>query len=97
MTEKEMLATLPGSTVHGISNQDNKTGWVQAYSKGRKKGKIAGLFGSDEYESDWRVIDGQWCEDWGEGFHCWNFERVGANKLRVHQGGKPLKNLWTIK
>lgn len=97
MTEKEMLAVFPGSTVYGVSNQDGKTRWIQAYGKGRKKGKIAGVFGDDKYDAEWRVKKGQWCEDWGKGWKCWNFERVGQKKFRVHADGKPSSNLWTQK
>ena len=44
MTNEELLATIPGHTLYGISNSDGKTQWAQTYSayKGRKKGTVAG-------------------------------------------------------
>lgn len=97
MTQKELLATLPGNTAYGIANGDGKTRWVQNYGKGRKKGKIAGLYGEEQYKAKWSVDGNLWCEDWGTGSGCWKFERVGTNQLRVYENGKPLKNLWTVK
>lgn len=97
MTQRELLATLPGKTATGIDNKDGKTRWTQNYGKGRKKGKIAGLFGKEHYEAKWWVEGNKWCEDWGTGNGCWKFERAGDNKLRVYWDGKAMKNLWTIK
>ena len=97
MTQKELLATIPGGTLSGISNSDDKTRWVQNYGKGRKKGKIAGLFGKEQYKSKWFVKGNKWCEDWGTGNGCWDVERVGEKELRGYVDGKPLKNSWMIK
>ena len=46
MTQSELLATLPGSQISGVSSRDDKTPWVQAYSKdnGSKKGLISGIW-----------------------------------------------------
>ncbi|WP_435230830.1 hypothetical protein ACMAZE_02685 [Pseudopelagicola sp. nBUS_20] len=100
MSQKDLLATLPGSQVSGIANSDNKTPWVQAYSKynGRKKrGSISGLWNKEEYQSSWYVKKDHWCEKWDGGQRCWQVERVGDKKLRVYLAGQALKNLWIIK
>ncbi len=97
MTQKELLATIPGSTLYGISNNDGKTQWAQAYGKGRKKGKIAGNFGGDKYEAEWFVDGNQWCENWGSGSDCWQFVRTGNKELQPYKGGKPLKYPWKMK
>ncbi len=97
MTQKELLATIPGNTIYGISIQDDKTRWIQSYGKGRKKGKIAGVYGKEQYKAKWSVKGNLWCEDWGDGGACWNIERVGAKSLRMYNGGKPQKRLWKLK
>ena len=97
LTQKELLATIPGNTAYGISNEDGKTRWIQNYGKGRKKGKIAGIYGKNKYESKWSVKGNLWCEDWGTGGGCWNFEKVDSKSYRVYKDGKPLKNLWKLK
>ncbi len=97
MTQKELLATIPGNSITSISIQDGKTRWTQNYGKGRKKGKIAGLFGKDQYKAEWSVKGNRWCEDWGSGSACWQVERVDAQSLRMYKDGKPQKNLWKLK
>ena len=98
LTEKELLTTIPGATVYGVSNSDGKTKWIQNYSTGKRKGNIAGLWGGkDKYKAKWYVKNGQWCEKWNEGSACWHVERVKSKKLRMYNDGKPLKNLWRIK
>lgn len=98
MSKKEMLATIPGATLYGVSNSDGKTKWAQAYSKGRKKGKISGVFGEDKYEATWQVKGDMWCEDWGSGKGCFKFVRVSDKNLQVYkEGTKKLKNHWKIK
>ena len=99
MSEKELLATIPGQTLDGLSNQDGKTKWAQTYSaaNGRKKGIIAGNFGGEKYDAKWYVKKGQWCEDWGSGNDCWSMERVGAKNIRIYKDGKPKKNFWTVR
>lgn len=100
MSQKELLATIPGGQISGVSNQDGKTKWVQAYSKANKKkrGVLSGLWGGkDKYEGEWFVQGDQWCEkgSWGE--KCWSIERVGSKKLRIYENGVPKKNTWKLK
>ena len=100
MTQAELLETIPGSQISGISYQDNKTPWVQAYSKAnsRKKGLISGIWNKKEkYQSAWYVKGDQWCEKWSDGEGCWSIERVSAKKLRVYKDGKPMKNTWNLR
>lgn len=100
MSQSELLATIPGSQLSGISNNDGKTRWIQAYSQASRKndGLLNGLWGGkDKYTGQWFVKGDQWCEkgDWGQG--CWSIERVGPKELRVYDDGKALKNTWKIK
>jgi len=100
MTQEELLATIPGGQLSGVSNSDGKTPWIQAYSKAtsKKNGKLNGLWnGKDKYTGDWFVKGDQWCEkgDWGQG--CWSVERVGTNEFRIYKDGKPQKNTWKLK
>lgn len=98
MSEEELLATFPGSTIDGKT--DKGVPWVQAYSKfdgKNKKGVIAGDFDGTEIKSTWYVQDGQWCEDWGDGSACWQVERVGKKKLRMYVDGNPRPNLWKLR
>ena len=100
MTQSELLATLPGSQISGVSNRDGKTPWVQAYSKanGSKKGLISGIWNKkDKYQNEWYVKGDQWCEIWDGGEGCWQIERESAKKLRVYKDGKPLKNTWNLR
>ena len=99
MTEEELLSTIPGSTVSGISNRDGKTPWTQDYGepkKGIMKGKIKGVFGGSSYSSTWKIKNGQWCEDWGSGKSCVNMVRVDETHIRIYERGKSLKNLWEL-
>ena len=98
MSEDELLATIPGSTIDGKT--DKGVAWAQAYSKyngSKKKGAISGVFEDSKYDSIWYVQDGQWCEDWGDGNACWQVERVSAKKLRMYADGKPRPNLWVLR
>jgi len=100
MTQAELLATIPGSQISGVSNKDGKTPWVQAYSKSNssKKGVVSGIWNKkSKYQMEWYVKGDQWCEKWDSGEGCWSIERVSAKKLRVHKDGKPLKNTWNLK
>ncbi|MCL6285359.1 hypothetical protein M3P21_17655 [Ruegeria sp. 2012CJ41-6] len=97
MTQKEILATIPGSTAYGIANSDGKTQWAQAYGKGRKKGKIAGNFGGDAYEAKWFVDGNQWCEDWGSGSGCFQFVRISEKELQPYKNGQKQKHIWKLK
>lgn len=98
MSEDELLATIPGSTIDGKTDKGKK--WVQAYSKydgKHKKGAIAGKFDGADIKSKWYVEDGQWCENWGDGHACWQVERLGPKKLRMFDGGKPRPNPWVLR
>lgn len=98
MSEDELLATIPGSTIDGKTDKGKK--WVQAYSAfdgKKKKGAIAGKFEGADIKSKWYVEDGQWCENWGDGQACWQVERVSAKKLRMYADGKPRPNLWVLR
>jgi len=98
MTQKELLTTIPGQTLYGLSNADNKTKWAQVYSKGRKKGRITGVFGDTQYKSKWFVKEDFWCENWDGGQGCWKFVQVGEKQLRAYKDGKrKLENSWRIK
>lgn len=97
MSEEELLATIPGSSINGKT--DDGVSWVQNYSKanGKRKGAIKGLFKGDKIVSKWFVKDGQWCENWGSGQACWSVEKVDAKSLRMYSDGKPRPNLWKLK
>lgn len=100
MTKDELLAAIPGNQLSGISNQDGKTPWVQAYSKATKKntGIYNGIWNrKDKYSGEWFVKGDQWCEkgDWGQ--QCWSLERVRAKEFRIYKDGKPLKKTWKLK
>ena len=101
MTNDELLATMPGQVLYGLSNRDNKTQWIKTFSarKGRrKKGKIAGNFGGKKYVSNWQIKAGQWCEFWDSGKGgCYSLERVDAKNFRIYIDGKPQKNFWTLR
>lgn len=98
MSEEELLATIPGSTIDGKT--DKGVEWVQAYSAydgKHKKGKIAGDFQGQAIKSRWYVEHGQWCEDWGSGNACWQVEKIGKKKLRMYQDGHPRPNPWVLR
>lgn len=100
MTEAELLATIPGSQLSGVSNRDNKSTWVQAYSQASSKntGLLNGLWNKkDKYQAKWSVQNGQWCEEWDGGSGCWHLEQIDAKTLRVYADGEPLKNPWKIR
>ena len=98
MTVEEMLNTIPGKTLTGISNQDGETRWIQDYAEpkpGKKKGKIVGYWGEskEKYKSRWYIKKGKWCENWGSGKGCWDLVMEG-NKIIAYKKGKPLENHW---
>ena len=100
MTQAELLATIPGSQISGISNRDGKTPWVQAYSKANSKnrGLLNGIWNKkDKYQSEWYVKGDQWCEKWDSGEGCWSAERIRKKNLRMYKDGEPLKNTWNLK
>jgi hypothetical protein len=98
MSEEELLATIPGSTIHAKTNKG--VPWAQAYGAykgGKKKGAINGILEGKKYKATWFVKDGQWCENWGDGEACWQVERVDAKSLRMYADGKARPNLWILK
>lgn len=97
MTEEELLATIPGSSIS--SKTDKGVKWAQNYgkAKGKRKGAIKGVFDGTQYDAKWYVENGLWCEDWGDGQACWSVERVDAKSLRMYVDGKPRPNLWKLK
>lgn len=95
MTQKELLATIPGHSTSGKTAKGNK--WTQVYSAGGKKGTIAGMAPDGAYKAKWYVKGNEWCEDWGSGHGCWHMERVGAHSLRIYINGKPHTKLWSIR
>jgi hypothetical protein len=98
MSQQELLATIPGATLHGTSSQDNKTKWVQAYSKGGYSGKISGLWGEEPYTSTWYVKDNMWCEKSDMFDACFTAMRVGENSLQMYNDGtEKLRNVWYIR
>jgi hypothetical protein len=98
MTRKELQATIPGATLYGISNQDKKTRWVQTYSKGRRQGAIAGLWGKQEYKAKWKIKGSFWCEEWSDGSGCWKLVRVDATTLHPYRDGKEYTGaIWNIR
>lgn len=97
MTQKELLETLPGATITGVSAR-NGTAWIQVYSEGRRRGNIAGRFGEDEYSAKWYVRQNKWCEDWGSGKACWFVERLDAKTLQTYEeDGTRKNNPWTLR
>lgn len=97
MTEEELLATIPGSSIS--SKTDEGVKWSQNYGKanGKRKGAIKGIFDGAKYDSKWYVQDGLWCEDWGDDHECFGVERVDAKSLRIYRGTKARPNLWKLK
>lgn len=98
MSQKQILATIPGATLYGVSSSDGKTKWAQAYSKGGKKGKINGVWGDKQYKANWYVKGDTFCEKGSDYDSCWNIVRVDEKTLQAYKkGGKKTKNPWYIK
>ncbi len=97
LTEKELLATIPGASIYSKSAQGKP--WAQNYSKAdsQRNGAIRGVFGKRKYYASWFVRDGKWCENWGNGQACWNVERVDSNSFRLYNDGKPRAHLWHLR
>ncbi len=97
MTEEELLATIPGSSIS--SKTDEGVKWAQNYGKanGKGKGAIKGVFQGTKYDAKWYVENGLWCEDWGDGHECFGVEQVDAKSLRMYRGDEPRPNLWKLK
>lgn len=97
MSAAELLATIPGATLTGISNEDLETRWVQVYGTGTQNGSSEGTFGADDkYVSQWSVRRDLWCEDWGHRAGCWKIERVDEDTLQPYYGTEKLPNVWKI-
>ena len=97
MNAAELLATIPGATLTGISNEDLETRWVQVYETGTQSGSSAGTFGADDqYVSQWSVRRDLWCEDWGHRAGCWKIERIDEDTLQPYRGTEKLPNVWKI-
>lgn len=94
MDTLDLLATIPGATLSGISNEDGQTRWVQSYDR---DGGAVGTFGDRGYTSNWSVRRGLWCEDWGSGSGCWRLERLDADTIQPYHGDRKLENVWTIR
>ncbi|SPH23408.1 hypothetical protein DEA8626_02471 [Defluviimonas aquaemixtae] len=98
MSEDELLATIPGSIIDGTSNDGTRRAQAySAYKGGKECGAINVDFGGQKGKSKWFVKDGRWCEDWGSGSACWQFERVSSKKLRMYENDKPKPNLWVLR
>lgn len=95
MTQQELLATIPGHAIHGISRKGNA--FVQVYSKGKKQGTLTGKMGDQKYAESWFVSGNHWCENWGSGHACWQVVRKDANTLQMYRNGKPIAHLWHVK
>ncbi|MCL6285358.1 hypothetical protein M3P21_17650 [Ruegeria sp. 2012CJ41-6] len=93
MSAEDLLATIPGAVLTGISNEDGATPWVQTYGR---DGQAKGVFGARDYSSSWAVRRDLWCEDWGSGSGCWRLERVDENTIQPYHGDRKLQNVWTI-
>lgn len=98
MSKQELQATIPGATLFGISNQDKKTRWVQTYSKGKRRGTIAGLWGKDEYASKWQIKGNSWCEEWDGGSGCWKLVLIDDKTIHPYRDGKTYTGaIWNIR
>ncbi|MEX0351500.1 MAG: hypothetical protein AB3N15_18910 [Paracoccaceae bacterium] len=93
MDAEELLATIPGAVLSGISNEDGATRWVQTYDR---DGGAAGIFGQRTYRSNWTVRRDLWCEDWGTGSGCWRLERIDEDTIQPYHGDRKLENVWKI-
>lgn len=93
MTAEELLETIPGATLSGISNEDHETRWVQVY---HADGSAEGQFGDRAYSARWSVRRNLWCEEWSNRSGCWRMERIDENTLQPHYGDQKLPNVWTI-
>lgn len=96
MSEAELLSTIPGASLTGVSNEDLETQWVQSYGAGDHFGSASGVFGTKPYSSEWRVGQGLWCETWDSGSGCWRIERLDRSILQPWHGDRKLPNVWTI-
>ncbi|MBE1282703.1 MAG: hypothetical protein GJ676_05270 [Rhodobacteraceae bacterium] len=96
LSAEELLATIPGATLTGISNEDQKTRWVQHYQSGDRSGTAAGEFNGRSYTSQWSVRRGLWCEEWSNRSGCWRMERISETELQPWQGARKLPNTWSI-
>ena len=100
MTEEEMLNTLPGAKLGGISSSDGKTPWEQTYGapeNGKSGGKGKGLWDSNAaYSFTWKVKNGQWCEYWKNGKACWEAVLIDDTTIQMYKKGKKMSQVWKI-
>jgi hypothetical protein len=96
MDAADLLATIPGATLTGISNEDMTTRWVQTYGPGAQAGEATGDFGGRSYTSHWSVRRDLWCEEWSGRAGCWRLERVDAQTIQPYRGAEKLPNVWQI-
>ncbi len=72
LTEDEMIETMVGATVSGVSSKDGTTPWSQTYlapkKEGKKKGKVNGLWAGETYKAKWYIKKGKPME------YLWNLE-----------------------
>lgn len=96
MDAAELMRTIPGATLAGISNEDHATRWVQTYDTGETQGLGEGTFGDRPYTSIWSIRRDLWCESWSNRSECWRIERVSETTLQPYVGQQKLPNVWTI-
>lgn len=100
MTEEEMLNTIPGAKLGGISSSDGETPWEQTYAKpkkGNSKGKGTGIWNNtDTYKFSWKIKKGKWCENWNGGSACWNAELIDESTIQMYKKGKKMSQVWKI-
>ena len=94
MTQTELLATIPGHTIHGVSRKGKA--FVQVYSKGGKRGTVAGKMGNSKYTEAWFVTGNFWCESWASGHVCWQVVRKDRTTLQMYRAGRPIAHLWKV-
>lgn len=96
MSAQDLMQTIPGATLSGISNEDYTTRWVQTYGPGKTSGTGEGTFGERVYTSSWSIRQDLWCESWSNRSECWRIERVNETTLQPYVGQQKLPNVWTI-
>ncbi|WP_164657964.1 hypothetical protein [Tropicibacter sp. Alg240-R139] len=96
MSAQELMQTIPGAILSGISNEDHTTRWVQTYGLGERSGTGEGTFGERIYTSAWTIRQDLWCESWSNRSECWRIERVNATTLQPYVGQQKLPNVWII-
>lgn len=96
MSAQDLMQTIPGATLSGISNEDYTTRWVQTYGPGETSGTGEGTFGERAYTSAWSIRQDLWCESWSNRSECWRIARVNETTLQPYIGQQKLPNVWII-